>query len=80
MAAGNAILARETASNREVLDDAGLFWHSSEELGQLLREVWPDPERRKRLGECAGFGALRLGISDDALPGAMRAVASLNRL
>jgi glycosyltransferase involved in cell wall biosynthesis len=53
MAAGNAILARETASNREVLDDAGLFWSTPEELGVLLREVWPDAERRERLGECA---------------------------
>jgi len=53
MAAGNAILARETASNREVLDDAGLFWSNPEELGQLLRDVWPDADRRKRLGDCA---------------------------
>jgi glycosyltransferase involved in cell wall biosynthesis len=53
MAAGNAILARETASNREVLDDAGLFWSTPEELGKLLREVWPGADRRRRLGECA---------------------------
>ncbi len=53
MAAGNAILARETASNREVLGDAGLFWSTLEELGRLVREVWPDADRRRRLGECA---------------------------
>jgi glycosyltransferase involved in cell wall biosynthesis len=53
MAAGNAVLARETVSNREVLGDAGLFWNGPEELGTLLREVWPDAHRRKRLGECA---------------------------
>jgi glycosyltransferase involved in cell wall biosynthesis len=53
MAAGNAILARETASDREVLGDAGLFWSTPEELGQLLREMWPDADRRRRLGECA---------------------------
>jgi glycosyltransferase involved in cell wall biosynthesis len=53
MAAGNAILARETDSNREVLGDAGLFWRTPADLAGLLREVWPDAERRKRLGECA---------------------------
>jgi glycosyltransferase involved in cell wall biosynthesis len=53
MAAGNAILARETASNREVLDDAGLTWKTPKDLGRLLREVWPDADGRKRLGECA---------------------------
>jgi glycosyltransferase involved in cell wall biosynthesis len=53
MAAGNAILARDTASDREVLGDAGLFWNTPEELGQLLREVWPDRDRRRHLGECA---------------------------
>jgi glycosyltransferase involved in cell wall biosynthesis len=53
MAAGNAILARDTASDREVLGDAGLFWSTPEELGQLLREMWPDADRRRHLGECA---------------------------
>jgi glycosyltransferase involved in cell wall biosynthesis len=53
MAAGNAILARETTSNHEVLGDAGLFWSTPEELAQLLREVWPDHDRRQKLGECA---------------------------
>jgi glycosyltransferase involved in cell wall biosynthesis len=52
MAAGNAILDRETASNREVMDDAGLFWSTPEDLAKLLREVWPDADRRKRQGEC----------------------------
>jgi glycosyltransferase involved in cell wall biosynthesis len=53
MAAGNVILARDTESNREVLGDAGLYWTSPTELADLLRDVWPDPERRKKLGECA---------------------------
>lgn len=53
MAAGKAILARETASNHEVLGDAGLFWSTPAELAILLREVWPDRDRRQRLGDCA---------------------------
>jgi glycosyltransferase involved in cell wall biosynthesis len=53
MAAGNAILARQTDSNREVLGDAGLYWSNSADLAGLLREVWPDPERRRQLGEMA---------------------------
>jgi glycosyltransferase involved in cell wall biosynthesis len=53
MAAGNAILARETDSNREVLGDAGLFWSTPAELAGLLRELWPNSDRRKELGECA---------------------------
>lgn len=53
MAAGNAILARETESNREVLGDAGLFWQTPAELGGLIRDLWPDRGRRERLGECA---------------------------
>jgi glycosyltransferase involved in cell wall biosynthesis len=53
MAAGNAILARETDSNREVLGDAGLYWDSPSELASRLREVWHDRERRKELGDCA---------------------------
>jgi glycosyltransferase involved in cell wall biosynthesis len=53
MAAGNAILARETASNHEVLGDAGLFWSTPPELAQLLRDVWPDKDRLRELGDCA---------------------------
>jgi glycosyltransferase involved in cell wall biosynthesis len=53
MAAGNAILARETSSNREVLGNAGLYWNEPAELGTLLRELWPDADRRKQVGECA---------------------------
>lgn len=53
MAAGNTILARETDSNREVLGDAGLYWDTPADLAVLLREVWPDAERRRSLGECA---------------------------
>jgi len=58
MAAGNAILARMTDSNREVLGDAGLYWNTPAELAKLLREVWPDRLRRERLGECARQRAL----------------------
>ena len=53
MAAGNAILARETDSNHEVLDDAGLFWKTPAELAAQLRELWPNADRRRELGECA---------------------------
>ena len=53
MAAGNAVLARETESNREVLGDAGLFWQTPADLGRLLAELWPDLERRKQLGSAA---------------------------
>ncbi len=60
MAAGNAILARETESNREVLGDAGLFWSTPEELAALIRELWPDVTRRRELGECAKQRAVAL--------------------
>jgi glycosyltransferase involved in cell wall biosynthesis len=53
MAAGNAILARETESNREVLGEAGLYWDTPEQLAVLLREVWADPDRRRALGAAA---------------------------
>jgi glycosyltransferase involved in cell wall biosynthesis len=53
MAAGNAILARETESNREVLGDAGLYWNTAEELAALLKAVWPDLGKRQSLGESA---------------------------
>lgn len=53
MAAGNAVLARETDSNHEVLGDAGLYWRSPEDLARLLTEVWPDLGRREHLGQCA---------------------------
>src|SRR6266550_601992 len=53
MASGNAILARDTESNREVLGDAGLFWSTPAELGSLLRVLWADAGRRKSLGDCA---------------------------
>jgi glycosyltransferase involved in cell wall biosynthesis len=58
MAAGNAILARETDSNHEVLGDAGLYWRTPVELSFLIKEVWPDEARRKHLGECARQRAL----------------------
>ena len=65
MAAGNAILARETDSNHEVLGDAGLYWRSPAELAGLLKEVWPDLDRRARLGECARQRAQELYSWED---------------
>lgn len=53
MAAGNAILARDTESNREVLGDAGLYWNTPQQLGELLRATWPDATMRAALGEAA---------------------------
>lgn len=53
MAAGNAILARDTTSNREVLGDAGRYWRTPEELATLLRDVWGKSAVRRELGECA---------------------------
>ncbi len=53
MAAGNAILARDTESDREVLGDTGRYWTTSEQLGALLEKTWPDAAERKRLGEAA---------------------------
>jgi glycosyltransferase involved in cell wall biosynthesis len=60
MAASNAILARDTASNREVLGDAGLFWSAPQELAALVRDLWPDSDRRGRLGESAQRRAAEL--------------------
>jgi glycosyltransferase involved in cell wall biosynthesis len=53
MAAGNAILARQTESNREVLGEAGLYWETPKQLAGLLREVWSDGKRRAELGTAA---------------------------
>ena len=53
MAAGNAILARDTDSNREVLGEDGLFWQTPDQLATLLKEVWPDRRRRRELGDRA---------------------------
>jgi glycosyltransferase involved in cell wall biosynthesis len=53
MAAGNAILARDTDSNREVAGDAAIYWKTPAELAGHLRELWPDAERRRAMGECA---------------------------
>src|SRR5579859_2250536 len=60
MAAGNAIFARETESNREVLGSAGLYWNTPAELAALIRDVWPDASRRRELGDCARQRALEL--------------------
>jgi glycosyltransferase involved in cell wall biosynthesis len=60
MAAGNAIFARETESNREVLGEAGLYWSTPAELATLIRDVWPDAHRRRDLGDCARQRALEL--------------------
>lgn len=53
MAAGNAILARDNESNREVLGDAGLYWRNPEELATLLRDVWGHEATISKLGERA---------------------------
>lgn len=53
MAAGNAILARDTDSNREVLGDAGLYWETPSQLAELLRRVWPNDRLRRHLGDAA---------------------------
>jgi glycosyltransferase involved in cell wall biosynthesis len=53
MAAGNAILARDNASNREVLGEAGFYWRSPEELATLLRSEWGNADRINKLGDCA---------------------------
>jgi len=53
MAAGNAIVARETVSNREVLGHAGLYWQTPRELAGLLKSIWPDEKRRRDLGDLA---------------------------
>ena len=58
MAAGNAIVARETESNREVLGDAGIYWETPEQLGQLLAGIWPDEAKRRALGTAARKRAL----------------------
>ena len=57
MAAGNAILARETQSNREVLGDAGMYWRTQEDLASLLRDVWGNAETIAKLGQCARLRA-----------------------
>ncbi|MFN2464897.1 MAG: glycosyltransferase [Candidatus Dormibacteria bacterium] len=53
MAAGNCILARDTASHREVLGDAGLYWNSPDELARLLSNAWADDAGRAGLGAAA---------------------------
>jgi glycosyltransferase involved in cell wall biosynthesis len=53
MAAGNCILARDTASNREVLGDTGLWWSTPAELAELLRRTSDDEPQRRRLGAAA---------------------------
>ena len=66
MAAGNAILARETESNREVLGDTGLYWRTAEELADLIRVTWPDSARRQALG-AAALNRVRVRYSWDAV-------------
>jgi len=53
MAAGKCVLARDTASNREVLGDAGLLWTTPSELAECLRRVDGDGELRFQLGQAA---------------------------
>ena len=51
MAAGNAILARDTESNREVLGEAGLYWETPQQLAEMLKRVWVDEAKPQRLQE-----------------------------
>lgn len=60
MAAGNAILARATESNREVLGEAGQYWETPRELADLLQALWPDAGKRRELGEAARARAAKL--------------------
>ena len=60
MAAGNAILARDTQSNREVLGEEGVFWSSAEQLAALLRKLWADRDARRRMGQKAAERARRI--------------------
>jgi len=53
MAAGNCVLARDTASNREVLGQAGILWNSPAELADGLLVSWQDAKLRRRLGQAA---------------------------
>ncbi|MGI8608575.1 MAG: glycosyltransferase [Candidatus Dormibacteria bacterium] len=53
MAAGNCIVARDTASNREVLGDAGVWWDEPAELPGLLSDLIRDARRREQLGQAA---------------------------
>jgi glycosyltransferase involved in cell wall biosynthesis len=53
MAAGNCILARDGPTHREVLGDAGWYWSSPEELADLMRRLWADPDTRRATGERA---------------------------
>lgn len=57
MAAGNCILARDTASNREVLGGAGLLWTTTAELADCVQRVERDPELRSRMGSAAAARA-----------------------
>lgn len=53
MAAGNCILARDSATHREVLGDAGWYWGTTDELADLIRRLWREPDLRRRTGERA---------------------------
>jgi glycosyltransferase involved in cell wall biosynthesis len=56
MAVGNCVLARDTESNREVLDGTGVLWNTPAELAHQLAKVWPS-ERRRQLGAAAAARA-----------------------
>jgi len=49
LAHGNAVLARWTESNQEVMDTAGVFFRDSGELAARLGELVHDPERVTQL-------------------------------
>lgn len=60
MAAGNCILARDTASNREVLGPCGLYWQTVDELAEHLKDVWKHPEKRTEYAESGAERARHL--------------------
>jgi glycosyltransferase involved in cell wall biosynthesis len=53
MGAGNCVMAKDTAENREVLADSGLFFANAEDLGRQIRRVLADDALVNRLRACA---------------------------
>jgi glycosyltransferase involved in cell wall biosynthesis len=53
LAHGNAVLARWTESNAEVMDDAGIFYHDDAELARQLRGILADASLVERKRESA---------------------------
>jgi glycosyltransferase involved in cell wall biosynthesis len=60
MAAGNAILARDTPANREVLGEGGVTWRDADGLARELAALHSEPARRRALGVAAAARQRRL--------------------